>query len=290
MPPLLETMRPRQWTKNIFVFAALVFDGTLDNLPERLLNTLIAFVLLCLMSSTVYIMNDLSDIEADRQHPTKRNRPLPSGRLNPTTAALVAVVMGVGSLVAGFFMSIPFGIVLLVYLVIQIAYTYRLKQVVLLDVFIIAAGFVLRVAAGVAVITVQRFSPWLYICMGLVALFMALGKRRHELVLMGEDAAASRAILKEYNLDFIDRMITMVLSATLVSYSMYTFLAEGLPQNNSMMLTIPFVLFGLSRYLYLVLVKGEGGAPEDILLRDRQFQINLVLWGCTAIGVLYFLR
>ncbi|MEM8861610.1 MAG: decaprenyl-phosphate phosphoribosyltransferase [Chloroflexota bacterium] len=289
MPPLLETMRPRQWPKNIFVFAALVFDGTLEDFSPRLVSTLIAFVLLCLMSSTVYIMNDLSDIEADRQHPTKRNRPLPSGRLNPTTAAIFAGIIGVGSLAAGFYISVPFGIVLLVYLLMQIAYTYGLKRVVLLDVFIIAAGFVLRVAAGVAVITVQRFSPWLYICMGLLALFMALGKRRHELVLMGENAGASRAILKEYNLDFIDRMITMVLSGILVSYSMYTFLAEGLPENNSMMLTIPFMLFGLSRYLYLVLVKEEGGAPEEILLRDRQFQISLVLWGLTVIGVLYFL-
>lgn len=290
LPPLLETMRPRQWAKNIFVFAALVFDGSLDDLGGRIVSTCFAFVLLCLMSSTVYIMNDLSDIEADRQHPTKKNRPLPSGRLNKTTAGIATVIFGIGSLAAGFLLSVPLGIILLIYLLIQIAYTYRLKHVVLLDVFIIASGFVLRVAAGVAVITVQRFSPWLYICMGLLALFMALGKRRHELVLMGQNAGASRAILKEYNLDFIDRMITMVLSGVLVSYSMYTFLAEGLPEDNSMMLTIPFVLFGLSRYLYLVLVKGEGGAPEEILLRDRQFQINMLLWGLMVVGVLYFFR
>ncbi len=290
MPPLLETMRPRQWTKNIFVFAALVFDGTLDQLPSRLVSVSIAFVLLCLMSSTVYIMNDLSDIEADQQHPTKKNRPLPSGRLNKTTAAIAALIFGAGSLAAGFWMSIPFGIILLTYLLIQVAYTYRLKRVVILDVMVIAAGFVLRVAAGVAVITVQRFSPWLYICMGLLALFMALGKRRHELVLMGQNAAASRSILKEYNLDFIDRMINIVLAGTLVSYSMYTFQAEGLPDNNSMMLTIPFVLFGLARYLYLILVKGEGGAPEEILLKDRQFQINMLLWGLTVVIVLYFFR
>ena len=288
MPPLLETMRPRQWTKNIFVFAALVFDGTLENLPSRLISVVIAFVLLCLMSSTVYIMNDLSDIEADRQHPTKKNRPLPSGRLNAATARMAAIIFGAGSLTAGFFMSVPFGIILLTYLLIQIAYTFWLKQVVILDVMIIAAGFVLRVAAGVVVITVQRFSPWLYICMWLLALFMALGKRRHELVLMGDNAASSRTILKEYNLDFIDRLMTLVLSAVLVSYSMYTFLAEGLPENNSMMLTIPFVLFGLARYLYLILVKGEGGVPEEILLGDRQFQVNMLLWGVTAIGVLYF--
>ncbi len=290
MPPLLETMRPRQWTKNIFVFAALVFDGTLDNLPGRLVSVAIAFVLLCLMSSTVYIMNDLSDIEADQQHPTKKNRPLPSGRLNKTTAAIAALIFGAGSLAAGFYMSVPFGIILLTYLIMQVAYTYRLKKVVILDVMVIAAGFVLRVAAGVAVITVQRFSPWLYICMGLLALFMALGKRRHELVLMGQNAAASRSILKEYNLDFIDRMINIVLAGTLVSYSMYTFQAEGLPDNDSMMLTIPFVLFGLARYLYLILVKGEGGAPEEILLRDRQFQINMLLWGATVMVALYFFR
>ncbi len=282
-------MRPRQWTKNGFVFAALVFDGTLDNFGGRLISTLIAFVLLCLMSSAVYLMNDLSDIESDRQHPTKKYRPLPAGTLSPTVAGIATVIFGLGSLAAGLALSIPFGLILLAYLIIQIAYTFRLKHIVILDVMIVASGFVLRVAAGVAVIQVQRFSPWLYICTGLLALFMALGKRRHELILLGKGAGSHRAILREYNLPFIDQMITIVLASTVVSYCMYTFLAEGLPDNHAMMLTIPVMLYGIARYSYLILVKDEGGAPEEILLRDRPFQATLVVFAIMAVVILYLL-
>lgn len=287
MRPLLKTMRPRQWIKNLMVYAALVFDGTLENLGPRLLNVTLAFILLCLMSSSVYLMNDLADIESDRQHPTKRKRPLASGQLSPLTARIAMLVLSLGSLAAGFWLSIPFGFILLAYLTSQIAYTFYLKHVVLLDVMLVASGFVFRVAAGVAVIQVQRFSPWLYICIGLVSLFMALGKRRHELVLLGQGAKGHRAILEEYSLEFIDRMISVVLTSTLVAYSMYTFLAEGLPENHTMMLTIPFVLYGMFRYLYLIVMKGEGGAPEEIVLRDRPFQTTIVLWGLLVIGVLY---
>ena len=282
-------MRPRQWTKNGFVFAALIFDGTLADVGVRLANTVAAFALLCLMSSAIYIMNDLVDIEADRRHPLKKNRPLPSGRLSPATARTAAIFFGFGSLAAGYWLAPAFGILLLLYALMQIAYTFRLKHVVLVDVMIIAAGFVLRVGAGVSVIEVQRFSPWLYVCSGLIALFMALGKRRHEMVLLGENADGHRAILKEYSLEFIDRMITIVLSSTVVSYAMYTFLAEGLPENHTMMLTIPFVLYGIARYLYLILIQHEGGAPEEILLKDRPFQINFLLWLFTAATVLYIL-
>lgn len=289
MLPLLKTMRPRQWTKNGFVFAALVFDGTLENFWLRLGSTLAAFALLCLMSSAVYIMNDLVDIESDRQHPTKRHRPLPAGRLSPAVARSAALLFGLGSLAAGFWLAPLFGYLLLLYALMQIAYTFRLKHVVLVDVMIVAAGFVLRVGAGVSVIEVQRFSPWLYVCLGLLSLFMALGKRRHELVLLGKDAGNHRAILEEYSLEFIDRMITIVLSSTVASYVLYTFLAEGLPENHAMMLTIPFVLYGIARYLYLILVSGEGGAPEEILLKDRPFQINFLLWGATVALVLYVL-
>lgn len=165
-------MRPRQWTKNAFVFVALIFDKKIFDLPS-LVNTLIAFGLLCLMSSSVYIMNDLSDIESDRQHPKKQLRPLPAGRLNPTVALAAGVLMAIGSLAAGLLLNPVFGLVLLIYLVTQVAYTYWLKHVVLLDVFIIALGFVLRIGAGVAVIEVERFSPWLYIFGGFLALFLA---------------------------------------------------------------------------------------------------------------------
>jgi 4-hydroxybenzoate polyprenyltransferase len=275
---LLKTMRPRQWTKNGFVFAALLFDRKLFHLPS-LGHTILAFVLLCLMSSAVYIMNDLVDIESDRKHPTKRNRPLPSGQLDVRVAGVAALLMAGGSLAAGFALATPFGVILLIYLLIQVAYTFYLKHQVLLDVLAVASGFVLRVGAGVAVLEqVQRFSPWLYVCTALLALFLALGKRRHELLLLGQEASNHRAILDEYSLDLIDRLLGLVTSSVLVAYSLYTFLAEGLPENHTMMLTIPFVLYGLFRYLYLIHIRKEGGAPEEILLRDRPLQLTLFLW------------
>jgi 4-hydroxybenzoate polyprenyltransferase len=279
-------MRPRQWSKNAFVFVALFFDRKFLD-PDSLIATLIAFALLCMMSSAVYLMNDLADIESDRQHPIKKNRPLASGRLNPMVAGITAALLATSSLVIGFLFSVELGIILLLYLLSQIAYTFWLKHVVLLDVLTVASGFILRIAAGVVVIEVARFSPWLYVFGGFLALFMALGKRRHELLLLGADAANHRSILDDYNLDLIDRLQGIVTTSAVVAYSLYTFLAEGLPENHAMMLTIPFVLYGIFRYLYLIHVRGEGGAPEDILLRDRPLQFNLLLYGIMVYVALY---
>lgn len=279
-------MRPRQWPKNGFVFVALFFDEKLLN-PVYLGRTVAAFILLCLMSSAVYLMNDLSDIESDRQHPTKRLRPLPAGQLSPTVAALAAVIFAGGSLIAGYFLSPLFALILLTYLLSQVAYTFWLKNVVLFDVLIVALGFVLRIASGVAVIEVERFSPWLYLFGGFLALFLVLGKRRHELVLLGEDADKHRKILQEYNLDLIDRMLGLVTTSVLVFYSLYTFLAEGLPTNHTMMLTIPFLMYGIFRYMYLIHVRHEGGAPEDIALRDRPLQVTIALFALTVFVVIY---
>jgi 4-hydroxybenzoate polyprenyltransferase len=241
------------------------------------------------MSSAVYLMNDLADIESDRQHPTKRFRPLPAGELNEGVARIAAVVFALGSLIAGFFLSPGFGLILLAYLVTQIAYTFWLKHMVLLDVSAVAAGFILRIAAGVTIIDVQRFSPWLYIFGGFLSLFLVVGKRRHELVLLGDEAKKHRAILQEYNLELIDRMMGIITTGAVVSYSLYTFLSEGLPENHAMMLTIPFVLYGIFRYLYLIHVRNEGGAPEEIVLRDRPFQIAILLYGIAAFIALYIL-
>ena len=285
---LFKSMRPRQWPKNVFVFVALFFDGQVINVTS-LLPTILAFVLLCLMSSGVYLMNDLADIESDRRHPTKRFRPLPAGELQKGTAGAAAVFFALGSLTAGFALSTGFGLILLAYLVTQIAYTFWLKHVVLLDVSIVAAGFILRIAAGVTIIDVQRFSPWLYIFGGFLALFLVVGKRRHELVLLGDDARHHRAILQEYNLELIDRMLGIITTGAVVSYSLYTFLSEGLPENHAMMLTIPFVLYGIFRYLYLIHVRNEGGAPEEIVLRDRPFQVTILLYGLAAFIALYIL-
>lgn len=286
---LIKSMRPRQWPKNGFVFVALLFDGKLFHLPS-VLAVLGAFVLLCLMSSSVYLMNDLVDIESDRQHPIKKNRPLPSGQVGPKQATVFAGMLAAVSLIAGYFLSVKFAVILLLYLLSQVAYTFKLKHVVLIDVLTIAAGFILRIAAGVAVIEVERFSPWLYVFGGFLALFMALGKRRAELILLGGNASNHRAILDDYNLELIDRLQGVVTTSAVVAYSLYTFLAEGLPENHAMMLTIPFVLYGIFRYMYLIHIRNEGGAPEDILLRDRPMQITLLFYGVTVFAALYLLK
>lgn len=286
---LVKSMRPRQWPKNAFVFVALLFDRKLFD-PASVLAVLGAFVLLCLMSSAVYLMNDLADIESDRQHPTKKNRPLPSGQLAPSVAAVASFLLAAISLVAGYFLSFELAVILLLYLISQIAYTFKIKHIVLLDVLTIALGFILRIAAGVAVIDVERFSPWLYVFGGFLALFMALGKRRAELTLLGGEASNHRAILDDYSLDLIDRLQGIVTTSAVVAYSLYTFLAEGLPENHAMMLTIPFVLYAIFRYLYLIHVRGEGGAPEEILLRDRPLQITLLLYGIMVIIALYLIK
>lgn len=280
-------MRPRQWVKNGFVFVALLFDGLIS--AERITNTLLAFLLLCLVSGAVYLMNDLADIESDRQHPKKKFRPLPAGQLNTTVAAVAAVAFSTLSIGLGFWLAQGLGIVLLVYFVSQIAYTFRLKHIVLLDIGIVSLGFILRIAAGVTVIEVERFSPWLYLFGGSLALFMILGKRRHELKLLASGAGKHRAVLEEYSLPMLDIMITIVTTCVILFYSLYTFLSEGLPENNLMMATIPFVLYGMFRYLYLIHIKEEGGAPEEILLRDRPSQINLLIWGSIVIVIIYLL-
>ncbi len=285
---LIKTMRPRQWTKNFFVFVPLFFDGKVLD-PSSLIKALIAFGLMCLMSSAVYLMNDLADIESDKQHPIKKFRPLPAGQLSPQVARMASILFALGSLIIAFFLEMGFGIIILSYLIVQIGYTFWLKHVVIFDIMIVAAGFVLRIAAGVAVIEVERFSPWLYLFGGFLALFLILGKRRHELVLLGENAGNHRAILKEYNLDLIDRLLSTVTTSAIISYSLYTFLAEGLPDNNFMMLSIPFLLFGIFRYLYLIHVKEEGGTPEEVFLRDRVLQSTLILYALVVFVALYIL-
>ena len=284
---LLESMRPKQWIKNGIVFAALVFDVQLFKL-EPFWRTLAGFVILCLLSSAVYLFNDLADIEKDRLHPKKRRRPLPSGRLNPTVARVAAALLPLVAVPLSFLLDWRFGVVAGVYLITNVLYTFWLKHVVIIDVLLLAAGYVLRVAGGVALITVVRFSPWLYICITLLALFMGFGKRRGELVLLnGNAAGGSRKVLQDYTLAYLDELINIVSTATIMAYSLYTFSAPNLPDNHAMMLTIPFVLYGIFRYLYLIHIKGEGGAPDELVLTDRPLQITFLLWGLSAVAVLY---
>lgn len=284
--PLFKTLRPKQWFKNVFVFAALAFDVKLFDV-EPLFRTIAGALLFCLLSSTVYIVNDLVDIEKDRQHPTKKNRPLASGQLSPHTAGIAALLIAVIGLPLSFWLEPSFGAIALGYVLMMIAYSFWLKNIVIIDVMTIAAGFVLRVIAGVVLVHVERFSPWLYVCTTLLALFLAVGKRRNELFLLKDNANNHRAILDEYTMSFIDEMIAILSAATLIAYSLYTFSAENLPKDHTMMLTLPFVLYGLFRYLYLIHVKNAGGAPEEIVLRDKPLLAALGLWGLAVVLVLY---
>lgn len=283
---IFKSLRPKQWTKNIVVFAALIFDVKLFQF-EPLLKTILGFILLCLISGIVYLINDLVDIEKDRQHPTKKYRPIPSGQVPVQVATATAIILTMICLPLSFLLDVNFGIIATSYWLLQIAYSFLLKNIVIIDVLTLAAGFVLRVASGVVLVEAERFSPWLYLVTVLLALFLGLGKRRQELVLLKDQAPNTRSILNEYNLPFLDEMTAVVTAGTVMTYALYTFSAPNLPDNHLMMLTIPFVIYGIFRYLYVIHVQGNGGAPDEVLLFDRPLQISIVLFGLTTIIILY---
>jgi 4-hydroxybenzoate polyprenyltransferase len=285
---LIRTMRPRQWTKNVFIYAGLIFDGQLFVL-DSLLRVTVSYFLLCLVAGTIYIVNDLVDIEADKLHPTKKNRPLPSGQLSKQVAIAAAVIIPVITILAAASYSRTFAGILIVYFVLQVLYSFWLKNVVLLDILTVTAGFVLRVAAGVVVVRVANFSPWLYACMGLLALFLVIGKRRQEMLLLADQAQNVRATYKEYNLPLLDEMLRLVTTGTFVTYLLYTVEATTIriANTNLALITVPFVLYGLLRYLYLIHVKNEGGAPDEVLLKDRPLLASVMLWGMTFVIILY---
>jgi len=284
---LFKTMRPRQWPKNIFVFAALVFDKQLFQ-HVAFLQTLAGFALFCLISSSVYIFNDIVDIEADRQHPEKKKRPIPSGELPLGTAWIAGILLTMITLAIGYIMDAAFAAVMLAYFLLNLAYSRWLKHIPIVDVLILAACFVLRVAAGVSLIHVERFSPWIYIVMTLLALFLGFGKRRAELALLAQGAGSHRKVFEGYTIPLLDQYILIVSGTTIVAYSLYTFTAPNVPANHSMMLTIPFVLYAIFRYMYLIQIKHAGGAPEEILLLDRPLQIAMLLWALAVLAVFYF--
>ena len=283
---LIKSMRLRQWTKNIIVYAALVFDQQFFNL-DAFLRTTAGFILFCLVSSAVYIFNDLADVESDKQHPVKKNRPIASGKLPLPVAWTAGIALVVISLPLGYILSPEFFVVLLVYFLLIVAYSLWLKHFAILDVLVIAAGFVLRVHAGVTLITVERFSPWLYVLTTLFALYIGFGKRRSELALLTHGASAHRKVLDGYTLPLLDQYITIVSGMTIVVYALYTFFAPNVPANHTMMLTIPFVMYGIFRYLYPIQVTHAAGATEEVLLSDRPLQATVVLWGLAVMAVFY---
>jgi len=283
---LIKTMRPRQWPKNIFVFAALVFDKQLFH-HVAFLETLAGFFLFCLISSSVYIFNDIVDIEADRQHPEKKNRPIPSGQLPLSVAWIAGILLTVMTLATSYFMDVGFAVVVLTYFLLNLVYSRWLKHIPIIDVLVLAACFVLRVEGGVTLIDVQRFSPWIYIVMTLLALYLGFGKRRAELALLAQGAGSHRKVFEGYTIPLLDQYILIVSGTTIIAYSLYTFTAPNVPANHSMMLTIPFVLYAIFRYMYLIQIEHAGGAPEEILLSDRPLQIAILLWASAVLAVFY---
>ncbi|MCL5264616.1 MAG: decaprenyl-phosphate phosphoribosyltransferase [Chloroflexi bacterium] len=285
---LLISMRPKQWTKNFMLFFGLIFSYNLRN-PSLIVLTVAGFAIFCLLSSGIYLVNDLVDLEKDRKHPLKSKRPIASGKLPQALATFAAFLLLIVSIPLAFILNYSFGLIAVGYVTLMLAYSYGLKHLVLIDVFAIAAGFVLRAVAGAEAISVP-ISPWLYVCTALGALFLGLSKRRHELILLNDDATGHRKILEEYSAPMLDQMITIVTAMTIMGYSLYTFSAENLPRNNSMMLTIPFVLYGAFRYLYLIHLKNAGGSPEDILLKDKPLLLDVALWVVVSAGILYYSR
>lgn len=292
---LIKAARPRQWIKNIFVFTALAFsEERLWLHPDKLIISGLAFVLFCMAASAIYLLNDLVDIEKDRAHPRKRNRPLASGKLSPAVA-VVALVLLVGfTLPAAWFLDPDGGLALtlVVYMLVQGGlYSYWLKHIVVMDILVIAAGFILRTLAGAAVLNIV-ITPWLMVCMGLLALFLGVGKRRHELVLLSNGAGEHRRILKEYSVAMLDQMVAIVTASIIMAYSMTTFSAPVAPLKPYpvLMWTIPFVVYSIFRYIYLIYQKDGGGSPEDLLLSDRPLLFSVALWGSSVLLILFFFR
>jgi len=284
---VIDSLRLKQWTKNLLIFAGILFSQNIFVLP-MLINVLSAFAIFCLLSGAVYLFNDIGDIERDRKHPLKSLRPLASGRLSIREAFIAFTVIVVTGLGASFYLGPYFFAVALGYVLLQIAYTFFLKYVVILDVFAIAAGFVLRVIAGAVVIDVD-ISSWLIICTILLSLFLGFSKRRHELESLDQSAREHRKVLGDYSVYLLDQMISVVTASTVVCYALYTMSDETVSKfgTTKLIFTVPFVLYGIFRYLYLVHKKGEGGNPENILVKDIPLIIDIFLWAATAAFILY---
>ncbi|NFA14339.1 decaprenyl-phosphate phosphoribosyltransferase [Clostridium botulinum] len=284
MKGIIALMRPKQWIKNFFVFAAIIFSGNLTN-EIILKNNIITFILFCLTSSTIYILNDIVDLEKDKKHPEKKNRPLPSGRVSKSTAIIMNIVILFTVLFCSYkFVDYRIMYIYLLYIVMNIFYCFKLKNVVILDVMVITFGFVLRMESG-SLATKVSVSPWLFLCTILLSLFLALNKRKSEIITLKDNRGSHRKILEEYSVELIDNMLTIVTPSILISYCIYTFSSV---QSKRMMYTIPFVLYGIFRYQYLMNNHNLGGKPEDVFGKDKPFLVNMVLWVISVVVIIYF--
>jgi 4-hydroxybenzoate polyprenyltransferase len=284
---LFRSLRPEQWSKNLIVFGGLMFGLRLLD-PASVLRATAAFFTFCGLSGVVYLMNDIMDREADKRHPLKCRRPIASGALSPTTAGITAVALGAGSLAGAWMLGLPFVLVSTAYVVLQALYSGPLKHIVILDVLTIAFGFVLRAVGGAVVVDVP-ISHWLLLDTVLLALFLALAKRRHELTLLAEGATSHRRILEEYSPYLLDQMIAVVTASTLMGYALYTVSPDTVAKfgTDKLALTIPFPLYGIFRYLYLVHQKKGGGSPSTMLLTDWPLLLCVALWACALVLIIY---
>lgn len=285
---ILKSLRPQQWIKNFFIFAALIFSQKIFDF-SLFFRTVLAFLIFCLLSGSLYLFNDLQDLEEDKHHPLKSKRPLASGKIKKSLVLWTFVILSAVCLLGALWLNINFFLVVLLYFFLQLGYSLKLKHVVILDVFLIAAGFLIRVVAGGLAIDVY-ISPWLLVCTLLLALFLALSKRRHELVLLDVNASNHRPILKEYSPYLLDQMIAVVTASTVIAYCLYTISAETVSKfgTTQLIYTVPFVLYGIFRYLYLIHQKSGGGSPETLILRDKPLLVDIFLWIAVAVLVLYF--
>lgn len=285
---IIQSSRLHQWVKNFFIFAALIFSGHLFILNDLLL-TAAGFFIFSLATSAIYIFNDVADIEKDKLHPEKSKRPLPSGKLKTSTAIIASTIIGLSALLLSFLLNFNFTLVLIGYIILNILYSLYIKSLVILDVMTIAAGFVLRIYAGALLINVP-VSEWLIICTILLALFLGFSKRRSELVLLENSANTHRSVLGHYSPQFLDQMIGIVTASTVMSYALYTISEETVLKfgTNNLIYTVPFVLYGIFRYLYLVHKKEVGGNPTLAILKDIPLLINLILWIISAGIIIYW--
>lgn len=286
MSVYLETLRPKQWIKNLVIFAGLVFDRQLLNL-EPLLRVTAAIILFCLVSGLTYTVNDILDAEADQLHPQKKHRPIASGRLSLRRARILAASLALIIFPAAFALSINFGIICLVYTALMLSYSKWLKKIILIDVMVIALGFVLRVAAGVTVIKVNYFSPWLFVLTTLLALYLGFGKRLSEIKLLEDQAGEHREVLYGYTVPLLNNLLVVMLSSILITYCLYTFSSHPDGTNFMMMLTIPFVLYGIFRYMVILQNSSLASSPEEVLLNDIPLKITVALWALSVVIVLY---
>jgi 4-hydroxybenzoate polyprenyltransferase len=283
--PLLRALRPLQWTKNGLVFAALIFDRKFTD-AGLIGISILAAICFCAASSATYLINDVRDAERDRIHPKKRFRPIAAGQLSERNALVAAALLAASALIGGALIRLEFAAVIAGYLALMLAYNAALKQIAIIDVFAIGGGFVLRAVGGAVAIDVP-ISPWLYVCTMLLALFVGFGKRRQELTSLAEDATAHRESLHGYTVPLLDQFINILAAATVIAYSVYTFDAAAVPRNHAMMLTIPFVVYAIFRYLLITQRSDLGGAPETLIFADRPLLLSLIGWGITSAVIIY---